>query len=222
MASQPIGIEEGDVAAKLMALVQSDSSAGRGSLTARPYLPGNETARNFADAAHYLCLIHGRSPGVVDLAASQYVPPDARQWLEAAVAGFGRERTYITRLAVAAGPQPSTPGHNTSEATVLAQRHAAEVLAKSERSGCALGAAMALVLDWRALREVLDIAAIRFGMEPPPLLLPGVDETRAVATAFATSPATERAMLFGAEQIMRQHRALWDLLDARRQARLEQ
>jgi hypothetical protein len=77
------------------------------------------------------------------------------------------------------------------------------------------------VLDWRALREVLDIAASRFGMTPPPLLLPSVEETRDVALAFATTPATERAMLFGAEQIMLQHRALWDLLDARRQARLE-
>lgn len=221
MASQPVEYEDNDVAAQLMALVQSDSSAGRGALTARPYLPGNDTARNFADAAHHLCLIHGRAPGVVELAAAQYVPPAARRWLEASVSGFSRERTYLTRLAVAAGPQPSTPGHNTSEAIVLAQRHAAEVLAKSERSGCALGAAMALMLDWRALREVLDIAAIRFGMVPPPLLLPDVADTRSVAVAFATTRAAERAMLFGAEQIMLQHRALWDLLDARRQARLE-
>ncbi|MET0270703.1 MAG: hypothetical protein ABW173_09770 [Sphingomonas sp.] len=221
MASTAAGFDHEGVAERLMALVRSDSSAGRAALTARPYYPGNETARNFADAANYLCLIHGRAPGVVDLAAAQYVPPVARAWLEAAVAGFARERAYITRLAVAAGPQPSTPGHAASEATVLGQRHAAEVLAKSERSGCALGAAMALMLDWRALREVLDIAAIRFGIDPPPLGLPTVEETREVATAFATTPGTERAMLFGAEQIMVQHRALWDLLDDRRQARLE-
>ncbi|TVV72206.1 DUF6975 family protein [Sphingomonas solaris] len=218
MASRAADHDE-DVAERLMALVQSDSSAGRAALTARPYYPGNETARNFADAANYLCLIHGRTPGVVDLAAAQYVPPAARDWLERSVSGFARERGYITRLAVTAGPQPSTPGHAASETTVLGQRHAAEVLAKSERNGCALGAAMALVLDWRALREVLDIAAIRFGIEPPPLTLPTVSETRAVAVAFAVTPATERAMLFGAEQIMIQHRALWDLLDARRQAR---
>ena len=220
MASRAVEMDHQDVSERLMALVQSDDSARRGALTARPYLPGNETARNFADAAHYLCLIHGRNPGVVDLAAAQYVPPFARDWLETAVAGFARERSYITALAVAAGPQPSTPGHGASESAVLGQRHATEVLARSERNGCALGAAMALVLDWRALREVLDIAAIRFGMTPPPLLLPGVRETRAVALAFATTPATERAMLFGAEQIMVQHRALWDLLDARRQARI--
>lgn len=221
MASHPADIQHGDVAERLMALVRSDSSAARGALTARPYLPGDETARNFADAAHYLCLIHGRAPGVVDLAAGQYVPPFAREWLEVAVTGFARERGYITALAVAAGPQPSTPGHASSEAAVLGQRHATEVLARSERNGCALGAAMALVLDWRALREVLDIAAIRFGMTPPALLLPTVAETRDVAIAFATTPITERAMLFGAEQIMIQHRGLWDLLDARRQARAE-
>lgn len=221
MASRLVEFDHGDVAFRLMALVQSDSSARRGALTARPYLPGDETARNFADAAYYLCLIHGRAPGVVDLAAAQYVPPFARSWLETAVSGFARERTYITQLAVAAGPQPSTPGHAASETAILAHRHAAETLARSERNGCALGAAMALVLDWRALREVLDIAAARFGMTPPALTLPGVEETRAVALAFATTPATERAVLFGAEQIMLQHRALWDLLDARRQARLE-
>ena len=219
MASQPI--DDNRIAERLMALVRSDSSARRNMLTARPYLPGDDTARNFADAAHYLCLIHGRAPGVVDLAAGQYVPPSARLWLERAVSGFTRERRYITQLAVAAGPQPSTPGHAASEAAVLGQRHAAEVLARSERNGCALGAAMVLVLDWRALREVLDIAAMRFGITPPPLTLPDVDETLEVATAFATGISTERAMLFGAEQIMVQHRALWDLLDARRQARLE-
>jgi hypothetical protein len=221
VALRLVETDQDDVAARLMALVESDSSARRGALTARPYLPGDETARNFADAAYYLCLIHGRTPGVVDLAAVQYVPPFARTWLEAAVSGFARERNYITALAVAAGPQPSTLGHGASESAVVAHRHAAETLARSERNGCALGAAMALVLDWRALREVLDIAAARFGMPPPALTLPNAEETRAVATAFATTPATERAMLFGAEQIMLQHRALWDLLDARRQARLE-
>jgi hypothetical protein len=220
MASRAVETDHSPVAERLMTLIQSDSSAGRAALTARPYYPGADTARNFADAANYLALIHGRSPGVVDLAAAQYVPPFARGWLETAVSGFARERAYITHLAVTAGPQPSTPGHAASEATVLGQRHAAEVLAKSERNGCALGAAMALVLDWRALREVLDIAAIRFGIEPPPLGLPTVEETQALATTFAVTPATERAMLFGAEQIMIQHRALWDLLDARRQARL--
>ena len=42
---------------------------------------------------------------------------------------------------------------------------------------------------------------------------------REVAEEMAVSPSAERAILFGAEQIAIQHRGLWDLLEARQQAR---
>jgi hypothetical protein len=37
----------------------------------------------------------------------------------------------------------------------------------------------------------------------------------------ADSPSFERAMSFGAQQLLAQHRGLWDLLEARQAARAE-
>src|SRR3546814_7246699 len=36
---------------------------------------------NLADAAHYLCMLHGRHPGVIDHAAMRTAHNDARGWL---------------------------------------------------------------------------------------------------------------------------------------------
>lgn len=179
------------------------------------------SARGLADLIHYLCTLHGRYPGVIDYASQRAVEPAARTWFAQATYAFAGERAYLARLAVAAGPVPSTPGAAATDSTVLGQRHAIEMLAQSERHGCALGAAMALVLDWRDIRVVLDTAATRFGVEPPPYA--GAD--RAVVTeladAFATGSVVQRALLFGAQQILHQHRGLWDLLEARHQARID-
>ena len=106
-----------------------------------------------------------------------------------------------------------------SEAAVTNQTHALATLAQSERNGTAIGAAIALVLDWRPIRRVLDAAAQRFGIQPPPLDLPGLTETLAVAVAAAETPGVERAMAFGAQQLLIQHRGLWDLLESRESAR---
>lgn len=176
-------------------------------------------ARDLADMIHYLCVLHGRYPGLVDHAAARVTEPEARAWLTQATYAFAGERAYLARLAVAAGPVPSTPGSAGSDAAVLGQRHAMETLALSERRGCALGAAMALVLDWAAVRTCLDGAAHRFGVESP--AYPAADRETVVALAdtYAASPPVQRALLFGAEQILVQHHGLWDLLEARREAR---
>ena len=80
-------------------------------------------------------------------------------------------------------------------------------------------AALALVLDWRPIRRVLDAAAQRFGIQVPPLDLPGLAETLTVASDAAETPGIERAMAFGAQQLLVQHRGLWDLLESRESAR---
>ncbi|MBD3783838.1 MAG: MFS transporter [Micrococcales bacterium] len=100
------------------------------------------------------------------------------------------------------------------------QRHALEMLARSERRGCALGAAAALVLDWRAIRNVVDAAAQRFGVTLTPPALPSMRQTMGMMQTI-DSPAVERAMLFGAQQLLIQHRGLWDLLEARSGARVD-
>ena len=175
--------------------------------------------RDLADAVHHVCLLHGRHPGVVDHAGLHTVHPAARQWLVDAAEGFAAERAQLTRLVVAAGPLPSTPGHAEAEAAVMAQRHALDMLSQSDRVGCAAGAAIALVLDWQGVRAVMEAAGEGFGVALPASLLPEPDDTLVTAAAVADSPAVERALLFGVQQMIAQQRGLWDLLDARSEAR---
>src|SRR4051794_39865389 len=199
--------------------------AGQGS-AAHPY-PGSselgrngEAARNFADLLHFLCILHGRYPGIVDHAAGRIVDPLARAWLADAAYAFAGERAYLARLAVAAGPVPSTPGGAASDAAVFGQRHAIEMLAQSERHGCALGAAMAVILDWAAIRFALDASAHRYGIEAPAYVASDPERIVAVADAFATGGSPQRALMFGAEQVLVQHYGLWDLLESRAAARV--
>ena len=203
------------------ALVAAEGSGMHRYVTSHDLLAGRHAARNMADAVHYLCILHGRHPGVADHAANHTANDAARAWLIDSVDGFIRERTFLTRLVVAVGPLPSTPGQSESETAVNGQRHALEMLAQSDRNGCALGAAMALVLDWQAVRDVLDGAGKRFGVDAPSSILPSVEATMALANSVAESPAMERAISFGAQQILAQHRGLWDLLEARQTARAD-
>lgn len=182
---------------------------------------GAAASRDLADAVHLLCAIHGRHPGLADLALSATPAGAARDWLGEAADAFDRERLYLVRLTSAIGPMPSTPGAMQTENALLAQRHAIETLAKSERRGCALGAATALVQDWRSLRPLLDHAADRAGVERPTCVLPS-DDSIAVAVAAGTEgQASERALGFGAEQLLLQHRGLLDLMEARAHARTD-
>lgn len=198
-------------------LAGSDGSANHGYL--RRLIDGNEPLRDLCDAVHFICTLHGRHPGVIDHARRHARFPIESEWIEAAADAFAGERTYLVRLVAAAGPLPSTPGHAESEAAAAAQRHALEMLAQSDRAGCATGAAVALAIDWTTIRQVLDTAAYRFGVTLAPSELPLAEETVSVVDALARECPIERAMLFGAQQVYAQHRGLWDLLEARAGAR---
>jgi hypothetical protein len=204
----------------LTRLVHADGSAGHAYVGSPELRNGRFATRNLADAVHYLTALHGRFPGVIDMAANRVATPGAGNWLVKATDGFAIERGYLTKLVVAAGPQPSTPGQAECESAVIGQRHALEMLAQSDREGCAIGAAIALVLDWHGVRAALDIAAVRMSVDIIDCSLPGEDDAREIAALVATSPAIERAMTFGAQQLIGQHRGLWDLLEARQLARL--
>ena len=182
---------------------------------------GRHSARDLTDAVHLLCKIHGSHPGLIEQALALSPSGTAQHWLGRAADGFERERLYLVRLTAAVGPLPSTPGAAETEATLLTQRHAIEILAKSERHGCALGAATALVGDWWPIRRLLDRAATRVGIESPAPSLPDEASVVAVIEQAAETPANARALAFGGEQLLLQHRALFDLLEARAEARGE-
>ena len=202
-----------------LARVADEGSARHAHLSGLIETSGPHSSRDIADAVHLLCSIHGRPPGLIELALSLAPKGPAQIWLGRATDAFERERLYLVRLTAAVGPLPSTPGAAETEATLLAQRHALEVLARSERTGCALGAATALVSDWWPIRRLLDRAAARVGIECPAPSLPDEASLLEVVDAACDSAPSERALAFGGEQLLLQHRGLFDLLEARATAR---
>lgn len=202
-----------------VARVAADGSADHPHVAALRAAAGPDAARDLADAVHLLCSLYGRHPGLVELALQHCPPGPVRDWLRAASDGFERERLYLVRLTSAVGPLPSTPGSAETEGVLTAQRHAIATLALSERRGCALGATTALVTDWAAVRVVLDRAANRMGVEVPACALPDAASVVAVIRAGVDGMAAERALGFGAEQLLLQNRGLFDLLEARAEAR---
>jgi hypothetical protein len=175
--------------------------------------------RDFDDLVHFLCNLYGRQPALLDLALTLCRVGPVHDWLDTAANAFERERLYLVRLTAAVGPPPSTPGSGDTEAALVAQRHALETLARSERHGCALGAATALISDWRAIRPLLDRAALRVGVEPPAPSLPSEESIGDILDQGIACSGDDRAVRFGAEQLLLQHRTMFDLLEARADAR---
>lgn len=217
--NRSVGRPAVSVAEAHLARVAADGTTRHRHLNALLDVSGANFARNLADAVHLLCGLHGRHPSLVELALEQSEEGPAREWLARAAEGFERERLYLVRLTSAVGPLPSTPGAAETEASLTAQRNALEILATSERRGCSLGAAAALVGDWWPVRRLLDRAASRAGIDSPAPALPDEASVVAVIEEASVSQASERALAFGAEQLLLQHRGLFDLLEARAEAR---
>ena len=208
-----------DVAAAQAARVAEHGLADHNHAARLASASGPLAARDLADAVHLLCSLYGRHPGLVELALGHAPAGPVRDWLLAASDAFERERLYLVRLTAAVGPLPSTPGSAETESVLGAQRHAIETLALSERRGCALGATTALVGDWATVRTVLDRAAVRMGVEVPACSLPDAQAVVQVIRLGVDGLAGERALGFGAEQLLLQNRGLFDLLEARADAR---
>lgn len=214
LGQQPLSVADAQ-----LVRVAGDGSARHKYLNALLEASGRHSGRDLSDAVHLLCSLHGRYPGLIELALQRCPKGVAQNWLARASDAFERERLYVVRLTSAVGPLPSTPGAAETEASLVAARHALETLAVSERDGCALGAATALVGDWWPIRRLLDRAATRVGIESPAPSLPDEASIVAVIEHCAATPATGRALAFGGEQLLLQHRALLDLLEARAEAR---
>ena len=208
-----------DGADTLLALVRDEGTAAHLHPASKALTDGPEAARNVADIVHLLCLLHGRHPGVIDHAAANPGAAEFTPFLASAVDAFAAERALLTKLVVAVGPLPSTPGQSETETTVLAQHHAIAMLANSERAGCATGAAIAVIADWWAIRDILNMAARRLSIDIAPCELPDLATIAQTLRCTLTSVAASRAMLFGAQQIVAQHSGLWDLLETRAAAR---
>lgn len=219
--NRSVGRQEASVAEIQLARVAGEGCARHPYLNSLLEASGRHSGRDVADAIHLLCNLHGRYPGLIEVALQRCPKGRVQDWLARASESFERERLYLVRLTSAVGPLPSTPGAAETEASLMAARHALETLAMSERNGCALGAATALVGDWWPIRRLLDRAATRVGVEPPAPSLPDEASVVTVIDRGAETPASSRALAFGGEQLLLQHRALLDLLEARAEARGE-
>ncbi|WP_336868426.1 DUF6975 family protein [Sphingomonas sanguinis] len=171
---------------------------------------------DLTDAVHAVCAVHGNHPCMIDYAMARGIELDTLPWLIGSSNAFSNERAFLAHLTSAAGPLPSTPGQAQTDAALTQLRQTLEMLANSDRRGCATGAVSALILDWRSIRQILSQAAMRFGVSTPPSTLPEPlldceDDESAIGLA--------RARGFGATQLLGQHRGLWDLLEARASAR---
>lgn len=217
--NRPVGQKPVSVAEAQLARVAGDGCARHSHVIALLETAGPHSGRDLADAVHLLCALHGHYPGLVEMALQRCPSGEAQDWLARASEAFERERLYLVRLTAAVGPMPSTPGAAETEASLVAARHALETLALSERKGCPLGAATALVGDWWPIRRLLDRAAARAGLECPAPSLPDEASIVEVIVRASDGPASERALSFGGEQLLLQHRALFDLLEARAEAR---
>jgi hypothetical protein len=217
----PVSPRPDELARAHVARVSGKGCASHPHLTALLEGCGPHNGRDLADAVHLLCSIHGRHPGEIELALTHCAQDAAHGWLTGASDAFERERLYLVRLTAAVGPLPSTPAAAETEASLMAQRHALEILAASERAGCALGASTALISDWEPIRRLLDRAALRVGLSSPPSSLPDEDSQQEIIQRSSDTPAAVRALAFGAEQLLLQHQALFDLLEARASARAD-
>ena len=217
--NRSVGHQPVSVAEAQLARVAGEGCARHSYLNSLLEASGRHSGRDLADAIHLLCNLHGRYPGLIEIALQRCPKGPVQDWLARASEGFERERLYLVRLTSAVGPLPSTPGAAETEASLVAARHALETLAMSERNGCALGAATALVGDWWPVRRLLDRAAARAGTEAPAPSLPDEASVVAIIERGADLSASQRALAFGGEQLLLQHRALFDLLEARAEAR---
>jgi hypothetical protein len=171
-----------------------------------------------ADIAHFMCVSHGRHPGVIEHAATKILDDEAREWFVTAIDGFIIERDYLNRLTVAAGPIRSHAGQDKVSALLAGQAKNFQMLATSDRNGTAAGAAIAFVLDWIASRPLLDSVATSLDIPVPAISLPAQDECVNFANAIAKSDNIVRAIGFGADQLLGQQRGLWQIIAARHAA----
>lgn len=219
--NRSLGQRQVSLAEAQLARVAGEGCARHSYLNTLLEVSGRHSGRDLADAVHLLCNLHGRYPGLIEIALQRCPKGPVQDWLARASEGFERERLYVVRLTAAVGPLPSTPGAAETEASLVAARHALETLAMSERNGCALGATTALIGDWWPIRRLLDRAAARAGTEAPAPSIPDEASVVAIIEEGAETPASARALAFGGEQLLLQHRALFDLLEARAEARGE-
>src|ERR1700752_2995573 len=86
------------VAETQLARVAGEGGAGHPHLNALLEASGPHTGRDMSDAVHLLCSLHGRYPGLIELALQRCPAGPAQSWLVHAPEASERERLYVVWL----------------------------------------------------------------------------------------------------------------------------
>lgn len=208
-------VADGNLVPELEAMLAASGATGHEFVAALSQ--GRRLSRStFADVAHLLGLLHGNRPSVFEIVSqSPLVPSPA--WLHAAMRAFAREREVVAQLILITGPPPSRAGQTSVEMSVTATRNALATLAGSDRLGCAIGAAVALLLDW----EAISAAVRQIGREFDVNLAdrhdewPSRHESLGAVELAASLPGGERAVRFGFQTLLGQHFDFWNIIQCR-------
>ena len=122
--NRSVGRTTVSVAEAQLARVASEGTSRHPHLVSLLEASGPHAGRDLADSVHLLCSLHGRYPGIIQMALDRCPKGLAHAWLGRASEAFERERLYLVRLTSAVGPLPSTPGAAETEASLVAARHA--------------------------------------------------------------------------------------------------
>lgn len=165
-----------------------------------------------AETAHFLTILHGELPSVLDHAGKAF----AADWLDAASAAFHADRAWLTTLSVETGPRVELSGLTQTEQAVRGIRDAMLTLVCSAREGCALGVAAGFVTEWPVIAAALDDAGSRlFAPRWPSRGTAWPAKTSAAARAALTPQSDSRPVRFGVVQYAALHAQLFELLGAR-------
>src|SRR5690349_24884699 len=124
--NRSVGLKPVSVAEAQLARVAGEGSARHAYLNTLLEASGPHSGRDLADAVHLLCSLHGRYPGLIEIALQRCPKGPVHEWLARASDAFERERLYHVRLTSPDGPKPRTPGAAQMEARHLPCRQALE------------------------------------------------------------------------------------------------
>src|ERR671936_1837237 len=93
VSQKPVSVAEAQ-----LARVAGEGCARHPHLNALLEASGPHAARDLADAVHLLCSLHGRYPGLIEIALQRCPKGPVQDWLSRASEGFERERLYLVRL----------------------------------------------------------------------------------------------------------------------------
>src|SRR4029453_7899696 len=96
--NRSVGRQPVSVAETQLARVAGDGCARHPHLNALLEASGPHTGRDLSDAVHLLCSLHGRYPGLIEIALQRCPAGSTRDWLAHASEAFERERLYLVRL----------------------------------------------------------------------------------------------------------------------------